>query len=134
MIKSYTQGLALDAELFASIGKWALSAEVEKQVGMSVTGEDGDVWLVNSKNNKPVGFAQLRLMKNGHAHMRYLFSDSLSAKLELGNAAAKKAKELGAECIYTNERKDSPVMPSMEFIKIKDNNNSRFARWERKVA
>jgi hypothetical protein len=124
----------MDAELFANIGKWALSAAVHEQVGMAVTGEDGDTWLINVKNNKPVGFAQLRLMKNGHAHMRYLFSDSLAAKLELGHAAIKKAKELGAECVYTNERKDSPVMPSLDFVKAREATNSRFARWERKVA
>lgn len=134
MIKVYTQGLALDAELFGHIGKWALDAVVHEQVGMAITGQEGDIWLVNVKNDKAVGFAQIRPMKNGHFHLRYLHSDSLNAKLELGKAAATKAKEIGAELLYINERAESPVMPALDFAKTMQRKNSRFARWERKIA
>lgn len=134
MIKIYTQGLARDAELFASIAKWAINAAVHEQIGMPVTGQDGDVWLVNFKNDKPVGFAQIRPMKNGAAHLRYLYSDNLTAKLELGRAAFNQAKAIEAGILYTNERKDSPVLPSLDFVKTKEHAKSKFARWERKVA
>lgn len=134
MIKVYTQGLARDTELFASVAKWALDAEVHAQIGMPVTGQDGDVWLVNFRNDKPVGFAQIRPMKNGAAHLRYLYSDSLPAKLELGRAAFTQAKALEAVTLYTNERTDSPVLPSLDFIKTKEHAKSKFARWERKIA
>lgn len=134
MIKTYTQGLALDNELFSHIGKWALDASVHEQVGMAITGQEGDIWLVNLKNDKAIGFAQIRPMKNGHFHMRYLYSDSLNAKLELGKAAAAKAKDIGAELIYINERAESPVMPTLDFVKTTQRAHSKFARWERKVS
>lgn len=134
MIKHYTQGLALDAELFGHVAKWALDAAAHEQIGMPVTAQDGDVWLVNVKNDKAVGFAQIRPMKNGGGHLRYLYSDSLTAKLELGRAAATKAKDMGITLLYTNERKDSPTLPSLDFIKTKEHKNSKFARWERKIA
>lgn len=134
MIKTYTQGLAQDRELYANIGKWALDASVHATVGIAITGQDGDIWLVNIKNDKPVGFAQIRPMKNGQAHLRYLYSESLVAKLELGKAACNKAKEIEAAGLYINEREDSPVMPTLDFVKIKTHAKSKFARWERKVA
>jgi len=132
-IKHYIQGKDTDAELFLSITKWAISEEVHEQIGMPVTARDGDLWLVNIKNGKPVGFSQIRPMKNGNAHLRYLHSDSLTYKLELGRAAEEKSKEIGATCLYTNEREGSEVLTSLGFKMVKHHKNSRFARWERTI-
>ena len=134
MIKQFIQGADTDSDLFGLIGKWAISKEVHEQLGVAVTGEAGDVWLVKIKAGEPTGFAQMRVFKTNKAHLRYLFSESYQEKLELGNAIIKQAKDAGLESIYTNERRDSPVMPHFEFKKITDNGKTKFCRWERSLA
>lgn len=135
MIKQFIQGQETDGELYCLMGQWALSQAVHEQLGIAVTGEAGDVWLVKAnKDGEPAGFAQLRVLKNNKGHLRYLFSESYPVKLELGNAVIKLAKATGLESIYTNERRDSPVMPHFDFKKITDNGKTKFCRWERSLA
>ena len=131
MIKQFTQGTATDAELFQSIGNWAVSQSVHEQLGVSVTGNSGDLWFISFESDLPVGFAQMRFMKNRTGHFRYLYSESYKAKLDLGNAVIKAAQCAKIKSIFANERRDSPVMQHFEFKQTTDSGKTKFCRWER---
>jgi len=130
MVKQFTQGGESDGELFSQIGKFALSKAVHEQLGVAVTGEPGDVWLIGIKDKETSGFAQVRAINPTTVHLRYLYSDSLPMVLELGYAAIKLAKQMGFETIYANERRDSPMMRDLGFIKTTDSGKTKFCRWE----
>jgi hypothetical protein len=131
MIKIYTQGESDNAELFSLVGELALSPEVHEKLGISVSSVNGDIWFVATEKSVCVGFGQIRKMKNGNAHMRYLYSEYDNHKLAILNKIVDHCQKAGVKTLYTNERKESPVLKDGGLSISKDNARGEFFKWER---
>lgn len=130
MIKKFTQGEESDAELFCLIGKWATDRAVHEVLGMPITSKSGDIWLIDVSKNVAAGFAQIRPLKNGKAHLRYLFSDSASVKLSLAKKATNMAEKSRSE-IYTYDRNDADLWRSIGWVEMQDHAHGNFCKWAR---
>lgn len=131
MLETFLQGAETDARLFGLVGRLALSPAVHKSLGNAVSSEDGDWWFVNTRpSDIPDGFAQMRVNASS-VHLRYCYSDKASIKMYMIKAALRKAKELGASIIFTNERKGDDVLPGMGFTAVPSKRKGDFVRWEK---
>ena len=127
MSNAYVTGDKNSDQLFTRIGHWIISKEVHKKLGVPVTAEPGDVWYVSKD-----GFAEIRPMANNHVHLRYLYSESETARKELARYAIAEAKNLNAELIYTNDRTTETIWKSLGFKESK-RKRTKFSRWEKEL-
>lgn len=132
MIKTFMQGQDTDKELWCSIGQWTVDKKVHETLGVAVTGETGDLWLVYYATAKPVGFAQVRVAKNGTSHIRYLFAGTEARQGELIKACIAAAREMKSAVIFTNDRDTATVWNAYGFKKT-NNRPGSFVRWEREL-
>lgn len=130
MIKTFIQGnFKTDRTLFRLLGANVISPVVHEELGVPVTGEDGDVWILDIANGSAVGFAQLRACKNGEAHLRYLYSARRDSRERLVRAALEWAEDQEATHIYTNARKTDTLWARFGFVSTGTRRGS-FVRWE----
>jgi hypothetical protein len=119
--------------LLALVWKWVLSKKVHEELGMAITSEVGDVWLIATEKDKPVGFAQIRALKNKKAHIRYLFGETLAARRRLVKESETVAHKLGCVSVFTNDREEVKVWASLGYNEAKGSRRGRFVRWEKET-
>lgn len=130
MIRKYSQGSSRsDRELFGFVGVLAVSKEVHDELGVPVTSEPGDIWLVARRGNRAIGFSQMRQRKNGEVHLRYLYSENLSVRRALLRTAISTSRSMRSPGIYTNGRKTDRLWKSLGF-KVSGGASGSFVRWE----
>lgn len=129
-IQRYTQGKE-DKEIFASVGSWLTSIEIQKILGSAITSRSGDVWYIAYLNNIPIGFGVTREAKsNNSIHVRYVYSDDLTKKVIL-NRIIKDAEECKNKTLWTNER-ENKIWDELGFIFTKKNKGS-FGKYEKVI-
>lgn len=124
-----------DAALYAAVGAWVLDKNVHERLGVGVSSEPGDVWILSRKaDGVATGFVQMRLSKSKTLHVRFLFAadDKPETENVLVRAALRHAAAAGATVVYTNDRIDSRVWSKHGFA-MRDTGAKRgsFRRWER---
>ncbi|MEE7625391.1 hypothetical protein V3O24_04395, partial [Methylobacter sp. Wu8] len=119
MIKKYVQGeRKTDPKLYCLIGKIAIDSKIHNELGVAVTGNDGDLWyLWLDEMNTVFGFCQMRIGKNKQAHIRYLWADKLGMKIknELIEWALTDAKQQKCPLIFTNDRETAGIWNLFNF-------------------
>lgn len=133
-IKEYIHGSGTDYQLWGNVGRFLVDRGVQEKMGNCISSEPGDIWWVAlTHNSKTTGFACARLMKNKTLHLRYFYVAEQNP-LDLGeenliNKAIKHAEANGCSAVYTNWRKESPVMEKLGF-KSTPRAKGDFCRWE----
>lgn len=134
MIGEYLQGCdKTDADLFASIGKLALNPEVHKELGNSVSSLDGDWWIISIRPaGNADGFVTMRVYDKATCsiHIRFAYALDNKVRIQLVKRAISKAKELKASVVYTNEKKQDELWPSLGFKLHPTNRRGDYVRWE----
>ena len=134
MIREFTQGGKLNADLFGLVGALALNKAVHDELAASISSQDGDVWFVyTDTGGETAGFAQMRLAKNGTAHIRYVYHENSAVRTQLILAAVSKAKKMDAKLVYTNDRKAAMEWPGLEFTRQVNKRQGEFVRWEKSI-
>lgn len=134
MIKRYEQGDAkTDKNLYCLIGKVAIDSKIHNELGVAVTGNDGDLWyLWLDEVGALFGFCQMRISKNKQAHIRLLWADKLGMKIknELIEWAMTDAKKQKCDLVFTNDRDTAGIWKLFNFIPGEKKRGS-FIRWEK---
>lgn len=135
MIKKFIHGdPETDEKLFCMIGKLVVNPKLHNELGSAITSLPGDLWyLYLNKEEKVVeGFCQVRQMKNGHWHLRFLYAGQLGIKTRnaLIDRAIRDAKAAQAVMIYTNDRETSGIWKLFNFVPYEKQRGS-FVRWEK---
>ena len=114
-LKLYQQGESpeSDKELFGTLGSSIISEEVHEQLGIAVSGRNGDCWAVATEENTLKGFAQYRVMKNGNTHIRYVYGLDKKIKLALIRFCLKEIGKKGD--VYTNDRGKESAWKTLGF-------------------
>lgn len=134
MIRELIHGGKDDALLFGLVGPIAFRKAVHDELASAVTSEPDDIWFINvDSGGECDGFAQMRMAKNGSAHVRYVFSDNSAVRMSLIKAAVASAKKLKASLIYTNDRKAAMEWSREEFKKQPSKRPGEFVRWEKEL-
>jgi hypothetical protein len=132
MMKEFKQGDDTDHDLFGLVGAIALAKGTHEALSANVSSEDGDYWfLYIGSSGFATAFAQLRVLGNGSAHIRYAYSTNSAQRNSVIKAAIAKAKKLEAELVYTNDRKSDETWPDLDFKKKPSKRPGEFVRWER---
>ena len=132
MMKDYIQGGDNDHDLFGLIGALISSKDVHAELGAPLTSVEGDYWFVHvGTSGFSNGFAQMRVLANGTAHIRYAYSANAAVRSAVIRAAVAKAKKLEAELVFTSDRKSDETWPELEFKKQPNKRKGEFVRWER---
>lgn len=126
-IHKFTHGRD-DAELFSKVGRWCVAPSVHRRLGIAVTSQPDDIWLVIDS-----GFLQMRKKSNGDVHIRFLYVEDekdTGAQSSLVEAAIRECDQ-GA-IIFTNDKKDSKMWKRLKFSAGRGGRGN-YCRWERKV-
>ncbi len=119
--------------LLVLVWKWVLSKQVHEELGMAITSDSGDVWLVATEEETPVGFTQIRVLKNKKAHIRYLFGETKVARRRLARESEVVACRLGCLSMFTNDREEVRVWESLGYNAAPGARRGRFVRWEKEI-
>jgi hypothetical protein len=136
-IKMFIQGQSArsDQELFGLIGHWLVSKKIRERIGMDITADADDIWLISlAHKGAAKGFLSARPLKSG-LHIRMFYSDDDSNSLlikTLINRAVGIAQEHGYPIAWTNERKDSTILPELGFVAL-PRERGDFCRWEKQL-
>lgn len=125
-----------DPTLYEAVGPWALDVTVHRRLGMAVTGQAGDLWVLANRDDAPVGFAQLRPFKVGTLHIRYLFAadpDDQEAEDGLMRELLAIAAETGSTAVYSNDRQGAGVWPRHDFVCAPTARRGNFVKWIRTI-
>jgi len=133
MIREYRHGNAeTDPELYALIGPWVVSRTLHEKLGMPITSEPGDIWLVSvDKNGNPIGFVQMHQFKNGNVHLRYLHGQTKPTRRALIKKSEEVAKAADAPMIYTNDRADKDIWAAQGYAQRPGQRRGDFVKWEK---
>ena len=132
MMREFTHGGEHDEQLFGLVGGLAFRKSVHDELASAVSSEPGDIWFVYTDGGGiTTGFAQMRMAKNGSAHIRYVYSENSGVRMSLIRAAMAKAKKLDASLVYTNDRKAAMEWHTLEFKKKPTAREGEFVRWEK---
>jgi hypothetical protein len=119
-----------DRHLFASLGPLLTDLRVHQQLGMAITSQAGDLWLLAETAGAVQAFAQLRPLKSRKAtHLRYLYG-SADAQRELLERAIDWARQHGLRELHTNDRAGHTVLPAAGFTVRPTNRHGSFVRWQ----
>lgn len=122
---------AAERELFGLIGRWLIDKDIQAQLGVAVTADDGDIWyLATDGKGCPRGFATARVMKNDRMHLRFLYCvpDADLVCRTLINRCIKDAKSHGCAAIWSNDRETATIWPSLGFTATPKARGA-FVRW-----
>lgn len=132
MIREFVHGGKDSEQLFGLVGGLAFRKAVHDELAGAVSSEPDDIWFVyTDSGGETSGFAQMRMSKNGSAHIRYVYSENSAVRASLIKAAAAKAKKLEAKLVYTNDRKAAMEWKTCEFKAQPSNRPGDFVRWEK---
>lgn len=135
-IKQFTQtgNLKIDKKLFGYVGELCVNPSVHEELGVPVTSQKGDIWLVALDGGEVIGFAQARPMKTGpELHLRYVYAPKRATRESLLKAIG---NTLNVRAIYTNARKTDTLWQKFGFKKLQGatRGGTEFVRWEKDVA
>jgi hypothetical protein len=130
-IKRYEQGEGGDRELFGHLGPVVTDAEAHKALGMPITSQNGDVWLLALDRGRLAGFATFRTLKSKHAHLRFLYSVEPAVREELLRAVLEDNSLAGLSYVYTNDRQTSPLWPAHGFECAVIREGWDFVKWSK---
>jgi hypothetical protein len=132
MLLTITQGESqqADRDLFATLGPLLTSLQLHKKLGMAITSQPGDRWLIEEEGGEAKAFAQARPLKSRKAaHIRYLHGDEDQQRqllqIIIDWAAAEGLREL-----YTNERASNQALITAGFTIRPNNRTGAFVRWQ----
>lgn len=134
MIRKFVQGnVTTDSELFSSIGKWAVSEDIHKALGMPVTSREEDIWFILSDKIGLAGFCQVRVQKNATAHLRYLYYNKLPDGKKLLTAALAEFSGTGTKIVFTNDRKIATIWTLFGFKEQVSKCKGSFVQWRKEL-
>jgi len=134
MIKKFIQGDGeTDANLYCLICRLAINPKVHQALGVGVSGIGGDIWYLHLDGNQAVdGFAQVRVNKDKHWPLRFLYAEALGMRSR--NALVQRvlddAKADNAALIFTNDRDTAGIWKLFNFTPG-DKKRGTFIRWEK---
>ncbi len=124
----YVQGRD-DEKIFAMVGAWLTSRELQADQGAAVTSEDGDKWLIAVDENGAMGFALIHL-SSGSAHIKNIFASRSPMKTkEKLLSACLVAIGPSVPRVYTFARKSDKFWQEDGF-KFKPRARGEFGTWE----
>lgn len=134
MIKKFVQGdKKTDDKLFCLIGRPALDTKIHAELGVPITGNTGDIWwLWLDEQANLFGFCEVRISKDKHWHIRFLYADKLGIKIknELLNRVLSEAHEQECPLVFTNDRDTAGIWNLFNFVPG-DKKRGAFVRWEK---
>jgi hypothetical protein len=119
-----------DRQLFASLGTLLTDLRVHQQLGMAITSQAGDIWLLYEATDGVYAFAQLRPLKSRKAaHLRYLYGTA-DAQRDLLARVIDLAMQQGLRELHTNDRAGHQELPAAGFTIRPNNRQGAFVRWQ----
>jgi hypothetical protein len=135
-IKKTVQGESSkdDKVVFGQLGHWLLSKKVQKELGIAVSSEPGDIWHVaTSSRDQAIGFALSRQLKTKKTiHLRFVYATSNKAVQALINGVIVLAIGSNQDTVYTNARETDSVWQDMGFVQ-QPHESGVFCRWEKTI-
>jgi len=132
----YIQGAnKTDKKMYCLIGKFAISAKVHNELGVAVTGNDGDAWYFwFDLRDNPYGFCNVRYTKDNQCHVRLLYAEAMETtiKNELLTWVIDDAIKAESLLVFTNDRENNGFWKLFNFVPG-EKKRGTFVRWEKKL-
>jgi hypothetical protein len=133
-IETYVQGAdaGADRELFGTLGALLTDRRFHEAMGMAVTSEAGDVWMLAMDGDELLGFATVHPLKSKSAHLKFVHGAPgvQQSLLEAVLGWAGGERFVG---IHTNDRRTAEIWPLNGFTPKIGNRRGEFVRWEREI-